>query len=275
VVHPEAQSDARHLRRVLNRSTHPRTLRKLGTSLTGPSKPACNSVAVGAMVDTGRDLSAQRCLKVLSNRPRTIGADSPQIQMYLVLPRRQSCSIAEPPASTLPADSLTERIHVIRGERVMLDVDLARLYGVTTARLNQQVKRNPVRFPVSFMFQLTASEFANVNLLQNVTGSLRHRDPRLRPYAFTEHGCLMISNVLKTQLAVEVSILVVQAFILLRSAVAANHDLARRIDELSRAIDQQMGRPPHACGTSDRHPSDAQGHQAAHYSDSNGRHRSQ
>jgi ORF6N domain len=150
--------------------------------------------------------------------------------------------MAQPPASDLPVDSLTERIHVIRGERVMLDVDLARLYGVTTARLNQQVKRNPVRFPASFMFQLTVSEFANVNLLQNVTGSLRHRDPRLRPYAFTEHGCLMISNVLKTQQAVEVSILVVQAFILLRSAVAANHDLARRIDELSRAIDQQMGR---------------------------------
>ena len=82
---------------------------------------------------------------------------------------------------------LTDQIHVIRGERVMLDVDLARLYGVTTARLNQQVKRNPARFPLAFMFQLTSAEFVNVNLLQNVTGSLKHRDPKLRPYAFTEH----------------------------------------------------------------------------------------
>ncbi len=146
------------------------------------------------------------------------------------------------PPAELPAGSLTERIHVIRGERVMLDVDLARLYGVSTARLNQQVKRNPARFPDSFMFQLSAAEVANVNLLQNVTGSLRHRDPRLRPYAFTEHGCLMLSNVLKTKQAVEVSILVVQAFVRLRSAIAANQDLARRVDDLSRAIDQQLGR---------------------------------
>lgn len=142
----------------------------------------------------------------------------------------------------LSAGSLTDRIHVIRGERVMLDAELARLYGVTTGRLNQQVKRNPARFPPSFMFQLTSAEVENINLLQNVTGSLRHRDPRLRPYVFTEHGCLMLSNVLKTRQAIEVSILVVQAFVRLRSAVAASQDLARRVDELSRAIDQQMGR---------------------------------
>ncbi len=78
------------------------------------------------------------------------------------------------------------------------------------------------------MVQLTGSEVENINLLQNVTGSLRYRDPRLRPYVFTEHGCLMLSNVLKTQQAIEVSILVVQAFVRLRSAVVANQDLARR-----------------------------------------------
>jgi phage regulator Rha-like protein len=92
------------------------------------------------------------------------------------------------------------------------------------------------------MFQLTSAEVANVNQLQNVTGSLKHRDPKLRPYAFTEHGCLMLSNVLKTQQAIEVCILVVQAFVRLRAAIAANEDLARRFDELSRAIDQQLGR---------------------------------
>jgi ribosome-associated translation inhibitor RaiA len=146
------------------------------------------------------------------------------------------------PATDDQLGSLTDRIHVIRGERVMLDVDLARLYRVTTARLNQQVKRNPARFPPSFMFQLTSAEVANVNLLQNVTGSLKHRDPKLRPYAFTEHGCLMLSNVLRTQQAIEVSILVVQAFVRLRAAIAVNQDLARRVDELSRAIDQQLGR---------------------------------
>jgi hypothetical protein len=94
----------------------------------------------------------------------------------------------------------------------MLDSDLAKLYGVTTSRLNQQVKRNPARFPVDFMFQLTAAEHGQLNLLQNVMGSQRHRDPRLRPRAFTEHGCLMLSNVLKSPRAIDVSALVVRAF---------------------------------------------------------------
>jgi len=93
---------------------------------------------------------------------------------------------------------------VIRSQRVMLDSGLAKLYEVTTGRLTQQVKRNPARFPEEFMFQLTASEQAELNLLQNVKGSQRHRNPRLRPYAFAEHGCLMLSNVLKSPRAVVV-----------------------------------------------------------------------
>jgi hypothetical protein len=102
--------------------------------------------------------------------------------------------MAEPPT----VEHVADRILVIRGQRVMLDFDLAKLYGVTTSRLNQQVKRNPARFPADFMFQPTPSECAELNLLQNVTGSQRHRDPRLRPHEFTEHGCLMLSNVLKS-----------------------------------------------------------------------------
>ena len=125
----------------------------------------------------------------------------------------------------------------------MLDSDLARLYGVTTSRLNQQVKRNPSRFPVDFMFQLTASERADLNLLQNVTGSQRHRDPRLRPHAFTEHGCLMLANVLKSPRAVDVSVLIVRAFVRLRAAVVTSRELAQRVDalhdELNRRLDRQ------------------------------------
>jgi len=124
----------------------------------------------------------------------------------------------------------------------MLDSDLAKLYGVTTGRLNQQVKRNPARFPADFMFQLAAAEQAELNLLQNVTGSQRHRDPRLRPRAFTEHGCLMLSNVLKSPRAVDVSVLIVRAFVQLRTAVVGNRDLAQRIDALHVELNQRMGR---------------------------------
>jgi hypothetical protein len=95
-------------------------------------------------------------------------------------------------------DSISERILTIRGLRVMPDADLARLYSVSTSRLNEQVKRNSARFPPHFMFRLRPDEWAAPNLSQFATGSQRHRDPARLPLAFTEHGCLMLSNVLRS-----------------------------------------------------------------------------
>jgi hypothetical protein len=140
----------------------------------------------------------------------------------------------------------------------MLDADLARLYGVATSRLNQQVRRNSDRFPADFMFQLTVREWKAGNLLQNATGSRRttkspnrpqfaggsqkHRDPSRLPLAFTEHGCLMLANVLRSGRAVEVSVLIVRAFVQLRSALAASAELASRVDDLTRAVERHGGK---------------------------------
>ncbi len=122
----------------------------------------------------------------------------------------------------------------------MLDVDLAALYGVTTKRLNEQVKRNIERFPADFMFQLAPAEIEALNRSQFATGSQRHRDPRFAPYAFTEHGALMAASVLNTARAVEVSLYVVRAFVQLREALATHKDLARRLDALEAKYDRQF-----------------------------------
>ncbi|MEZ5497894.1 MAG: ORF6N domain-containing protein [Steroidobacteraceae bacterium] len=155
-------------------------------------------------------------------------------------------------------DAIEGTIHVVRARRVMLDADLARLYGVKTERLNEQVRRNQNRFPADFMFQLTAAEWHGGNLLQIATGlqrtidapnrpqfaggSQRHRDPARPPLAFTEHGCLMAANVLRSGRAVEVSVLVVRAFVRMRSAVAANTALAATVDKLARQVEQHGGK---------------------------------
>src|SRR5437762_9980762 len=119
---------------------------------------------------------------------------------------------------------IEQRIYTIRGVRVILDSDLAALYGVTTKRLNEQYRRNQKRFPEDFAFQLTAEEADSLrsqtatafptkrsNRSQFATGSQKHRDPRYRPYAFTEHGALQAANVLNSPRAVQMSIFVVRA----------------------------------------------------------------
>ena len=144
-----------------------------------------------------------------------------------------------------------EIIVSVRGERVILDHHLARLYGVTTRVLNQAVKRNPDRFPPDFSFHLSFQEVAVLrsqivtsssegNRSQIVTGSQRHRDPRYRPYAFTEHGALMAANVLRSPRAVEMSLFVVRAFVRLRLSLAGHADIARRLDELEKKYDAQF-----------------------------------
>jgi len=134
--------------------------------------------------------------------------------------------------ATRPVEGL---IHVIRGQKVMLDVDLAELYGVPTKHLNQAVKRNLNRFPAKFMFQLSAEE-ANKMRSQFVTAS--KINIRYQPLAFTEHGVVMLSAVLKSARAVEMSILVVDAFVRMRELIAANKDIAARIEKLERGHDR-------------------------------------
>ena len=138
--------------------------------------------------------------------------------------------------SLIPLQSVANRIHVIRGQRVMLDSDLAALYGVPTKALNQAVKRNSERFPVDFMFQLTVKEFEKWRS-QIVTSNPGARmGLRRAPYVFTEHGALQLASVLKSERAVEMSLLVVRAFVRLRELLASNKDLAAQFKKLERRL---------------------------------------
>ena len=131
-------------------------------------------------------------------------------------------------------------IYLIRGEKVMLDRDLAKLYDVSTAALNQAVRRNRERFPEDFMFQLTTAEVGELNRSQIVIGSQKHRNPRSRPFAFTEQGVAMLSSVLRSKCAITVNIEIMRAFVKLRQILASNTDLARRLDELESKYDKQF-----------------------------------
>ena len=135
---------------------------------------------------------------------------------------------------------IEKAIYLIRGEKVMLDRDLANLYGVSTAALNQAVRRNRERFPADFMFQLTSVEVADLNRSQIVIGSQKHRDPRSRPYAFTEQGVAMLSSVLRSKRAITVNIEIMRAFVKLRELFVSNTELARRLDELESKYDKQF-----------------------------------
>lgn len=135
--------------------------------------------------------------------------------------------------------SIEQKIYLIRGQRVMLDSDLAALYEVPTKRLNEQVRRNADRFPEDFMFQLTSKEF-DILRSQNATSSARHGGRRYPPYVFTEHGALMAAGVLNTDRAVQVSIYVVRTFVRLREMIIMNKDLSRRLDEMERRYDSQF-----------------------------------
>lgn len=130
---------------------------------------------------------------------------------------------------------IQERIFEIRGQKVMLDYDLAALYEVETRTLNQAVKRNLQRFPEDFMFRLSAVEWDAVrqmNSSQNVMSSGKHRGARYQPYAFTEHGVTMLASVLKSEKAVDMNILIVRAFIHLRRFALQYKDLSEQIQAL-------------------------------------------
>jgi hypothetical protein len=122
------------------------------------------------------------------------------------------------------------RIQLLRGLRVMVDADLAELYGVPTKALNQAVKRNAERFPSDFMFQLTATEKTEV--VTNCDHLKRLKFSKALPYAFTEYGAVALANVLASPQAVEMGIFVVRAFVRLRELALSHQDLAKRLDEL-------------------------------------------
>jgi hypothetical protein len=131
------------------------------------------------------------------------------------------------------ASRIAQRIFLIRGQRVLLDVDLARLYQVPTARLNQQVRRNHGRFPNDFAFQLTKHELAHL-MLQSATSSWG--GSRKPPLVFTEHGAIMAATVLNSTTAAEMAVYVVRAFVKLRQVFASNAELASKLAVLEGAI---------------------------------------
>lgn len=133
----------------------------------------------------------------------------------------------------VPADSIASRILWLRGHKVIIDSDLAALYGVETKRLNEQVRRNQERFPSDFLIELTLDEYANLRS-QFATSSWGGR--RSPPLAFTEHGALMAASVLSSPRAVEMSIYVVRAFVRLREIIAGNRELAHKVAELERRV---------------------------------------
>lgn len=128
-------------------------------------------------------------------------------------------------------EAIGARIVLLRGQKVLIDSDLAQLYGIETRRLNEQVRRNPDRFPADFMFQLDDGEYASL-ISQIATSKTGRGGRRKLPLAFTEHGALMAATVLNSPRAVEMSLYVVRAFVQLREVLATHKELAARLAEL-------------------------------------------
>ena len=133
--------------------------------------------------------------------------------------------------------SIERQIITCRGTRVILDETLARIYGVTTKRLNEQVKRNSARFPEDFCFQLTREELSSI---RSQFATAVKRNIRYIPYAFTEHGAIMAANVLNSPRAVQMSVFVVRAFIKMRTILSDTHDLARKLAKLEKELKDQL-----------------------------------
>jgi hypothetical protein len=137
--------------------------------------------------------------------------------------------------SLVPPERIASRIYLIRGQKVMLDFDLAELYGVETRALNQAVTRNIDRFPGDFAFQFTREEF-NALMSQIVISNAGRGGRRKLPWAFTEHGVAMLSSVLRSKQAVQVNVAIVRTFVKLREMLATNEELARKVAQHDRQI---------------------------------------
>ncbi len=136
--------------------------------------------------------------------------------------------------------SVENVIHVVRDERVILDADLAKLYGVETRVLNQAVRRNREKFPPDFLLQLSGPELVDLNRSQFVTGSQKHRDPRMHRFAFTEHGAIMAANILNSPQAVQMSVFVVRAFVKMRSLLTDTRELAKKLASLEKELTARL-----------------------------------
>ena len=147
--------------------------------------------------------------------------------------------VKRPDKALIPQERIERRILLIRGQKVMLDYDLAELYDVEVKRLNEAVKRNSTRFPPDFMFQLTRDEYANLRS-QIATSSSGWGGRRRSPYAFTQEGVAMLSSVLRSDRAVQVNVEIMRAFVRLRSLIATHADLARKMDQLEKKYDAQF-----------------------------------
>ena len=145
-----------------------------------------------------------------------------------------------PDDQLIPTGDIERRIFLIRGQRVMLDRDLAELYGVTTAALNQAVKRNSDRFPDDFMFQLDREEFENWISQIVISNPGLRMGARRRPLAFTEQGVAMLSSVLRSKRAIQVNIAIMRAFVTFREMLATHKDLADKLAELEQRYDEKF-----------------------------------
>ena len=134
----------------------------------------------------------------------------------------------------VPVGKIEQRILLIRGEKVIIDADLAEFYGVPTKRLNEQVKRNKARFPKDFMFRLSATEKAEV--VANCDHLSKLKFSKTLPYAFTEHGSIMAASILNSRRAVEVSVYIVRAFVKIRRMIAEHRELSRKIVQIERHL---------------------------------------
>lgn len=143
------------------------------------------------------------------------------------------------PKLTIKPESLAQLVFFVRGERVMLDADLAGLYGVETGALNRAAKRNPGRFPEDFMFQLSSAEWENLKCQIGIS-SAGHGGRRAPPNAFTEQGVAMLSSVLHSPRAVEANVAIMRTFVQLRRLMDSNRELARKIETLERKYDEQF-----------------------------------
>jgi len=138
---------------------------------------------------------------------------------------------------SLTTQRIESFIFAIRGQRIIIDRDLAQIYGVKTSRLNEQVKRNKERFPEDFVFQLTREETETwIRSRSQIATMKRGQNVKYLPYAFTEHGAIMAANVLNSHLAIQMSVFVVRAFIKIREMVIAHRELSKRIDELEKRL---------------------------------------
>ena len=144
-------------------------------------------------------------------------------------------------AAVALAKRVDSRIRLLRGQKIILDSDLAELYGVPSKRLNQQVTRNAARFPADFRFRLSRSEHENLRL-QIATSSLNHGGRRYLPYAFTEHGAIMAATVLNSKRAIQMSMFVVRAFVRMREGLAANQQIVTKLTELEHRLENHDGR---------------------------------